>query len=163
VGGSANRENGLTVVFGEKDISDYLEKWGRLPKQSSWTVVHELTKQPVKVGRRGGRTPYELLIDYGAGDKKAGTLFVEYASAFKGSSQLQWSRGLRDMLGISKEQSDAVLIEETDSAEGDVLALLDRQEWVLILNSGKQAELLKVAGSGNESDIWEFIEALRKY
>jgi len=161
VGGSANRANGLTVLYSEKDISDYLEKWGRLPKQSSWTIVHELTKQPVKVGRRGGRTPYELLIDYGGGDKQSGALFVEYASAFKGSSQLQWSRGLRDLLGIGKEQSDSGVIEEEDSADHTVLARLERQDWVLILNSNKQAELLNVAGSGSESDIWEFIEGLR--
>lgn len=160
VGGSANRENGLSVKFGDKDISEYVEKFGRLPKDSSWNVTHELTKAPTKRGRLKGRTPYELLIDYGAGDKQSGALFVEYAYAFKHSSQLQWSRGLRALLGLTDEKPDSDLIEGEESGVGVILATLERAHWKLVTEAGKRAQLLKIASSGEETLVWEFIYEL---
>jgi len=77
---------------------------------SKWGLEDELTKAHIKQGRKGGnRTPWALLADYTEGDKHAGHLFREFFLAFKGKSQLQWSRGLRAHFGLNQEKTDEEL------------------------------------------------------
>jgi len=98
-------DRGVTVQDGSY-ASSYVQKWG---------CVEELTKAHVKKGKNGSLNPWGLLHAYAFdGDKDAGKLFVEYAEAFKGRSQLQWSRGLRDKLGLNKEKTDQELAENAD-------------------------------------------------
>lgn len=58
---------------------------------------------------------------YLEGDAVAGALFTEYAAAMRGRHQLQWSRGLRERLGLG-----AVLPDDAAAAEvgGDTDTLL---------------------------------------
>jgi len=56
----------------------------------------ELTRGHMKLGRSGGRSPFQLLADAGEGDREAARLFASFAEAFKGARQVTYSRGLRD-------------------------------------------------------------------
>ena len=156
-GGSATLTNGLSVIYGDDErITQYVEKYGRTPKESRWSLEHELTKAPTKRGRESGRTPVELLIDYGQGDKQAGAFYVEYANAFKGRSQLQWSRGLRALLGMD-ETTDEGILEQEESEAGNVLATLSAQQWRLVVQHHKRGELLKIASTGDVNAVHEFL------
>lgn len=98
-----------------EDLAKYLTKQanygGKLSK--------ELTSSETKQAKRGGRKPFEILDDYIAepsGESKA--LWLEYEAASKGKKQTHWSNGLRSLLGIDYEKSDAE-IADADDIEGN--------------------------------------------
>lgn len=163
-GRTATMENGLDIRDAETRIYDYVAKFGRLPADTKWTVERELAKSPVKKAREGGRSPFQLLIDFGNGDMAAGALFQEYARVFKGRNQLNWSRGLRSELGLGKEAADADLMLEA-ADEYVLLATLDRLQWraVLALESDVRGELLAVAGSGDKQAVVTFLAGYGVY
>lgn len=158
-GRDASWTRGADVRTEQHEIREYVAKFGKLPRGTKWTVEHELTKSPSKKGRIGGATPMQLLIDYGAGDTKSGQLFIEYVGAFKGKHQLQWSKGLRDMLGLGVELTDAEL-SEREAAKGVILATLTRAQWKVILSSGRRGELLAVASSADNETLIQYIASI---
>ena len=62
---------------------------------SKWGLEHEMTKGHIKKGKTDSKTPFDLLRDYAEGDENAGKLFRIYFEAFKGTRQLNWSKGLK--------------------------------------------------------------------
>lgn len=155
-GGSASYDHGCDVRETDEEVANYLAKYGREP---AWTVSHEITKSVVKAGRVGGRTAFQLLADYAAGDDNAGRLFLLYGSAFKGQRQLYWSHGLRKLLGLADERSDVELAEE-QSEVAEVLASLTFRQWQVVLGNDARADLLAVATSGDASAVREFLRDL---
>jgi hypothetical protein len=96
--------HGVDIQVGNAVVGDYVGKWG---------MDYELTKSHVKRGRgTEGRTPFDLLRASAAGDEAAGRLFIEYANAFKGRRQLVWSKGLRKLLQLGREETDLELAEK---------------------------------------------------
>lgn len=80
--------------------TDYIVK---LPEQAKkkeeagkkrWGIEAELTKSYMKEGRKKSRTPFELLDSDRPRDHE---LFLEYAVATYGRSQIEWSRGKNDL------------------------------------------------------------------
>jgi hypothetical protein len=139
--------HGLRLEGGEK-AGKYATKWG---------PADEMTRAHMKMGRKAGRTPWALLSDYvTGGDKRAGHLFQEFTAAFRNRSQLQWSRGLRNRLGLVVEKTDEELAEET-VLEMDILAAkITRTDWKVIRRyelRGLVLELLR-------SSTWEAVELL---
>ena len=74
---------------------EYMTKFGH---ERQWSPAKEMASQHIKAARKGGRTPFQLLWDYGQGDEQAGGLFVAYAEATLGRHQLEFSKGLRRRL-----------------------------------------------------------------
>jgi hypothetical protein len=143
LGHDATWEHGLTVRGDKGYVKEYIAKFGRLPVRDldgQWGVFRELTKGNVKIARsKSGLTPWGLLLAYAEGEKRAGELFIEYARAFKGYHQLQWSRGLRERLGIEAVSDElAGMI-----ADVPVLMSLDRNSWDDICNARARGVLLK--------------------
>lgn len=158
-GYGASWERGADVRSREKDITEYVAKFGRLPVGTRWTLEHELTKSPSKRGKLKGETPMQLLLDYGLGNTYAGKLFVEYAKAFKGRNQLVWSRGLRELLGIGDMPSDEDLT-ENEAKNGQVLATLSRSDWKKILSLKHRAQLLEYASRASSDELADYINEL---
>lgn len=152
---------GIDVRDAAAEVADYVAKFGREPiEEKRWTLEHELTKSAVKKARRGGRSPMQLLWDYGQGDQEAGQLWREYALTFHGRNQLVWSRGLRALLGLGAVVSDAELAKECDPA-ARILAELDRNQWEVVLRNEARGELLRVARSGSAAAVFDFLDGLR--
>lgn len=82
-------------------------------------AAEELALHGAKSGRKGSRSPWQLLADADQGDKSAAAAWCEYAAAFKGRRQLVWSPGLKALFGIA-ETSDEVASEETADAPAAV-------------------------------------------
>lgn len=149
----ASIDNGADVREGHNDIADYVAKYGRLPKVTGWTVVHEVTKAVSKKGHKDGRTAYQLLADSMAGDKASGRLFVEYARAFKGKRQLVWSEGLRALLGlIEAEKTDAQIAAEVEEP-AYVLLYLTVDQWKIVVKENGRAGLLEEARHGDRERV----------
>lgn len=112
---------------------------------SKWGIESELTKGHVKKGRNGGFTAFDLLqlsmYDENVYDKDCGKLFQEFAIAMKGSRQLVWSRGLKDLLGI-KEKTDQELVDETEK-QSITLRTIDDYIFSLLCHYQKRWEFLR--------------------
>lgn len=74
-------------------------------------------------------------------DKDCGKLFQEFAIAMKGSRQLVWSRGLKDLLGI-KEKTDQELVDETEK-QSISLRTVDDYIFSLLCHYQKRWDFLR--------------------
>jgi hypothetical protein len=149
-GGKAPNGHGLSVEDGSK-AGEYASKWG---------AAEELTKAHVKRGKDDGRTPWDLLRAYVAGDKAAGVLFVEFAEAFHGKKQLVWSKGMRDRLRLGEEKTDQELAEER-TEEASQVAAISSDDWRLVLANDLRCEVLEAAESGGAAAVADLLEKVR--
>lgn len=114
--------------------------------KGAWGAAAELAKSPVKSGRSGNRSPFQLL-EASDNDAQAAALFREYYFAFKRSHQLQFSRGLRALLGMAAELTDEELAAVED--EGVVMMSISPAVWYSICRRELRAKLLNKARSGD--------------
>lgn len=155
-------EHGVDVRGGNHAF-DYVTKGSMTEGKENtvskgWGLDCEMTKGHIKKGRKESRTPFDLLRDFKGGDKQAGALFVEYADAFKGKRQLNWSKGLKDRFSV-EEISDAELAERPE--ESATLGLeLSREEWKAVLEHDARAELLSLYEQGGKFEVLEALAIL---
>jgi hypothetical protein len=148
-----DRRHGLTVQSTWGAVGDYVAKWG---------LAAELTR--AKRGRGAHLSPFELLgVAADTGEAAAVSLFREYAEVFKGSKQLRWSNGLRDMLGVGAEKSDEEVVEEETTASV-LLANLDLDHWRAVVHFDRaehtRARLLTFAGAGDLIGLLDYVGLL---
>jgi hypothetical protein len=128
-------------------VADYLAKHGVEP--SSWSAEHEASWANIKQARCERFTPFDLarsagvIIDQDGERVILASLFREFAAEFKGTRQLNWSRGLR----AARRVDDAQLL-------GDVPAYI----WRAILRLGLRAELLEAAEDLGTAGVVGFCE-----
>jgi hypothetical protein len=113
-------EHGLTLQNGDFAAA-YVSKWG---------LEHEMTKSMHKLGRKGGRTPFDILRDYQKGEQKEenAQLFREFVAAFHGVQQLHWSHGLKKLLAV-EEISDEEMALHEDERPTRLICELDIHQW----------------------------------
>lgn len=147
--------------FRKGEYSEYVTKWG-------WSIESEMTKGHLKNGRGSNWSAWDLLKYYafGGGDdvEKYGKLFQEFAICFKGSRQLDWSRGLKSMFGIG-EKTDEQIADETQQNAEDVYDL-NREFWRLICKYQRKADFLYCIEYDQENGSYialEFLEMLAKF
>lgn len=167
-GGSADVQHGVKVQDGNA-ADKYVAKWG---------LEHELTKAPTKRAGLDGRTPHQLLDDFGQGDKQAGELFREYAAAFKGRAQLVASTSMRDKhdkegniiaeglirawgvsWGADRDEELAAELAEGASDAPMITELADEQ-FKVIVQADKLAEVLQIAESQSFDDLWLYLYSI---
>jgi len=148
-----HRVHGLRLDDGQQ-AGKYAAKWG---------IPEELTKAHVKLGRReGSRTPWVLLADYTLNaDKEAGALFREFASAFKGKSQLHWSRGLRALFDLGNEKTDEQLAEEVKREEDVLAARIGPADWSLVRRHELRGLVLELLRGSDWSAVVHLLDQYR--
>jgi hypothetical protein len=109
-----------------------------------WGLESEVTKGHVKKGKRGSRTPFDLLRDYMSGDKQAGALWRVYVDAFQGRRQLYWSNGLKKLLAIA-ELSDEEITNKPDEEQALLLATITDDQWRVIYRRNLESAVLDLA------------------
>lgn len=144
--------HGLRLDDGSK-AARYASKWG---------MAEELTKAHVKEGRQGGRTPWALIKDYMQGDTQAGALFREFVQVFKGRSQLQWSRGLRQVLGMGEEKTDEEVALETVEADDLLMARIDQADWRTIRRYHLRGQVLELLREAEWSAVQLLLDEYRE-
>lgn len=121
-GYTATRAHGLDIRTSENTVRDHLAAY------FTKALACEATYGQLKEGKRGGRTPFEILADvvkHGLVDDLE--LWHEYEKVARGRRQLTWSRDLRAMAGLMDEQTDQE-IAETDLGDADLL-LIPSESW----------------------------------
>lgn len=128
-----SEKHGLHLQAGN-DAANYVAKWG---------LEHEMTKGHVKKGKKESRTPFDILRSYDeSGDEKEANLFRLYYFAFKGTRQLNWSKGLKKLSSNGQEEkTDQEIVDDTDNV-AELLFKLDIELWNAVRSQGKQGELL---------------------
>lgn len=171
---NASDERGVRVQLADRDINEYVAKFGHEPAGNSWTSADEMTRGPVKKQSKKGITPFQLLEAYSAetddlrwfdewkcigSRKRAGVLFKDYAAALKGRNQLVWSKGLRGLLSLPDEVPDDQIDDLADD-QPVVLASLPWPSWKVVLKHELRADLLDVGSSGDVAAVRAFLGAL---
>lgn len=139
--------DGAAAAFdaqGAGAAGSYLAKWG---------AGEELTLNGQKRGRKGGRTPRQLLRAAGEGDGHARALWAEYFRATSGRRrrQLVWSPGLKAAVGLDEVEDQDAAQEEAEAHELDALAEWDREGWQKV--RGKRVRLLEAAERGGADAV----------
>lgn len=159
----ASTEHGLKVSDDKYDLARYVAKFGHEPRmamddwKNRWSLSHEITKAATKRSKSAeGRTPTQLLMDYIVDDFEAGEAWREYALTLKGSKQLTWSPGLRDLLKMGKEQGDGELA-ETLPDETTVYATFTLDQWQMIIQHDMRGEILSKAAFMEQEEFAHWI------
>jgi len=139
--------DGAAAAFdaqGAGAAGDYLTKWG---------AGEELTLNGAKRGRKGGRTPRQLLRAAGGGDAQARALWAEYFRATSGRRrrQLVWSPGLKATVGLDDVEDEAAAQEEAAADEVAAVAEWDGEGWRRV--RPKRVRLLEAAERGGAAAV----------
>lgn len=127
-----SKKHGLDLQSGDY-AADYVAKWG---------LEHEMTKGHIKKGKENSRTPFDFLRSYSASENEAdANLFKLYYFAFKGTRQLNWSKGLKKLVSKAAEKTDQEIVDDTDNV-AELLFKLDIEMWHSVRKQKKQGELL---------------------
>lgn len=170
--GRADGSSPAFLVHNGDYAAEYVAKYGSEPSLISkaatgetWGAARELVKGQAKVSRgRKGRTAFSLLLDYEAGDARAGALFREYAETMKGERQLYWSPGLRAALGLGPERDDSEVVElSADELRPKVekVGELDREAWNVVISRNGRWLILKYAELHGADGIAAVLAELR--
>lgn len=145
-----SRAHGLTVQDGSK-AAKYASKWG---------LESELTQWHRKHGKVESRTPFDLLRSRFVGDERAGALFVQYAEAFHGRHQLQFSRGLRQRYQVEDWTDEELAAKQDDDSE--FLGSIQLDDWRVICKMGQRGAVLEVASTFGWSGVQVVLDGLRR-
>lgn len=154
--GTPSVERGATIQNAGA-VKSYLTKF---------KTAQELTNAQAKRGKNGSRNQWEILADAHNGCERSGKLWQVYAAAFKGSRQLFWSRGLKEMLLIDDIADDE--IEELEgNKEDDFINIIELgvEDWGYIRKKNWEAQLLDIVEDDQKLDrdnLSIFIYSIKK-
>jgi hypothetical protein len=175
---SASGEHGFNIKTTE--IGEYVAKFGagigvdveqRKGKKEQRNLAAELTSSHTKISSKG-LTPWQILEQYSSEkplfpqhptltQARAGALFAEYAHAFAGRQQLQWSRGLKELIGLDIVSDDEAAEEEA-ALEAIVIRLrIHPSDWYQICFKTTRLErhdfLVEAQKSVSDEYVWSLL------
>ena len=153
--GRYTNQKAFNLQFSNEAITDYITKWGNIDSNNNWDISHEMTKQPVKVAKNNGYTPFALLESSMFGNELHGKLFQEYAKYFKGKQQLLYSSGLKELLGLLNKTDEEICNEKIEQAY--LFMVLSREQWKQILGNDIRGELLQQVANGDIETVVTFL------
>lgn len=112
---------------------EYLTKFGQFTadgekRERRWGPEKELAGAHVKAARAKGSTPFQLLHEASQGDVPARERFVEFANAFLGRHQLQFSRTLKAFLAALPK---AIVVDDSEDGDREHASRLDGDSELL--------------------------------
>lgn len=157
---------GQDVVLITKDsdpavLGRYLAKSPDKAFSVGQSVGYELTSTQSKSARSVGRTQWELARSAAEGDTRDAALWRTFEKATRGRRQLSWSRGLRDLLRLGREETDEAIAGEVIGTESDSILSITAGGWVKVLaRTGLALSLLLCLQQGGSA---QFRRALDEY
>jgi len=133
----AFKDNAVNIKMNCK-ASNYLAKQD---SAINWGIDRELAKSANK-GNGKGKNPFEFLAEDNTFNQN---LFIEFSQAVKGKSQLFWSHGLKEKIGIKdikdEEIAEEEIIEEVEKIQPKPVNFTYEQ-WKAILKKEYRAQVL---------------------
>jgi hypothetical protein len=136
--GQPSLDRGVDIQDGTK-AGEYLCKFSddgellqtRQGQGIKWDAADELTLANKKSGRNGSRKPHQILAD-AEFDHNSILLFREFAEAFKGKSQLQWSPKLKEYAGVGEQTDEEISQSESET---DLVLIIPGDYWKQIIKT----------------------------
>ena len=153
--GRYTNQKAFNLQFSNEAIANYVTKWGEIDSNNNWDISHEMTKNPVKVAKKGGYTPFALLESSQNGNEIHGKLFQEYAKYMKGKRQLRYSEGLKELLGLLEKSDEEICNEKIEQAY--LFMILSREQWKQVLGNDIRGELLQQVANGDIETVVTFL------
>ena len=160
---SKPNEYGIDIRDGSQ-AGEYITKYGsdddimttKSGDTITWDMSDEMTKGNTKTGK--SLSPFQLLEAYENATTeiekcKYYGLFLSFARAFKGVSQLKWSRGLRELFELSHEISDEQIILIVDDEAKIRVAEITKAEWKHVVKNKLHSAILSIAEEENSTEI----------
>jgi len=154
--GRYTNKKAFDLQYSNQAVADYVAKWGLADSGGNdWNISHEMTKNPVKIAKNGGYTPFALLESSAGGNEAHGRLFQEYFRAFKGKRQLRYSRGLKELLGLADKSDEQICDEKIEQSY--LFMVLSREQWRQVLGNDIRAELLQQVAEGDIQSVVAYL------
>ena len=151
----------FSVEDGSK-ANEYVQKMATEAVRFRWGTEDEMARSHTKRGRFGNMTPFDFLRMGAAGVQGSWEhLWREYAAAYKGKTQLRWSKGLRNRLGVTETATDEQLSESLGERWSWARDLTD-DDWRLVRAWNGRGELLQVAAQAGKEGIDHYLAELRR-
>jgi len=154
-GAYASSFHGVNVKYAKKDISSYIAKWN---------ATDELTAVQAKRGRGESLTIWEIAKLAINGDQECERLWYEYANATYRKKALTWSRGAKDLFGLSDlddQEIAEMLYPDEEESEPVHIVSFTPGEWWFILDHGLIGEIHHRARIGGGEAVNEFYKRIR--
>lgn len=134
--------------------------------KTRWGVAAELTRQDIKQGQAGHRTPFEIgraAVREDA-DPRDVELWREFEETATGVRSLYWSNGLRKLLeemGFELDNRDDTRVASDEASAGAPLACIPAATWYrhIARHKGRALALLKGAEKGGALAVRALIES----
>lgn len=132
--------------------------------KTRWGVAAELTRQDVKQGQGGHRTPFEIARAAVAGDARSVELWREFVVTATGIRALYWSNGLRALLkemGFELDDRTDGKVAADEAAAGTPIACIPSATWYrhIARRKGRALALLHAAEKGGATAVRALIES----
>jgi hypothetical protein len=151
----------LRVSDTNSAAKEYILKYGKLPLDSDFREkANEVSRGMTKAARNGNIGPLEILFN-AESNRRYARLFIEYAEATKGKSQLQWSRGLKSDLEIETIR-DQMACEGAETDTDRLLAQIPTEMWRFLAEKYHLAQVMTVANTGENAALTKLLKALKK-
>lgn len=140
---------------------------GEVAKQKAIEgAAKELGLANTKLGRKGNRTPFQILrdafvadLDDDAAFSRDMRLVIEYVIATKGRKQQFWSRGLKAAAGIVERTDEEIVDDENEAST--ILWGLTRRHWDALRKHGYVADYMRdVAQTQSLSAVQVFFDTM---
>jgi len=157
---------GIRAVVKDSSMTaaEYIAKFDHI---RAWDLDAELTMWTRKNGtKQKGLTPWDFLrlgLIGTEGDaivERARLLFREYAAALWGKHPLQFSSGLKALVGLVDVSEDDIAAGEANSQPLNVLAYIPVSEFRRIVANDIRGELLAIAGRGDVGAVIAFLASM---
>lgn len=132
-------------VPGDEMVGEYLLA------ADTWGAGLELARADLKSNH--GVTAAAILELASTGEKRWVARWCEYEAATKGWHSVRWSPGLRDLVGLDAERTDADLAASDDAGEVVATVITPAAVWAGAIGSGSMPALL-VALVTNRGHAW---------
>lgn len=143
-------------VQGAASAGNYLAKWG---------AAEEITLGHAKQGRKGQRSPWQLLRDSRDGDPDAGRLWYDFVTVIKGTHQIRITPGLNkevkgELARLADAKADAIVagkLKDEPETQVSLARFDDNAEW-MERGRHRRVKMLEAAASRTrreaESAVW---------
>ncbi len=147
----------LVVDAADESLAAYFTKATDAAHRMGLEVTQ--TQSKAARGRHSTRTPWGLLDDVeDLGLASSLGLWHEWERGSKGRKQMTWSKGLRDRLGLLREQSDEEIADEEHGSADDDLVLIDSVGWARLTETpAALADLLTTTEEAGLSGLRGFL------
>lgn len=153
---SAFRQRAVDVKH-NVSCSEYLAKQD---DSKHWGADREIAKASSKAGKKSGMHPFNFLVKLKeTGEAKWAARWLDYSKCMKGKSQIFWSHGLKDRIGLDDLTDEEVAERFDDKAE--VILRIEKDDWNKVTKNNAECLILeKTEDTGKKEDVLAVVQEL---